>query len=183
MADIFISHSGADNDLADQIKTWLERDRASWSVFFDKHPKDGILAGQGWQDRLRSELQSCRLVLAIITPDWLASRWCFTEAVTATFRGKDFVGVLPGPLPDSALELAPYGITVNAVCPGLVKTAILDDFTEEKIEQLRQGTPLKRAGKPEEIGRTCVFLASDDGAWITGIALPVDGGWLARVHT
>ena len=84
---------------------------------------------------------------------------------------------------DSALELAPYGITVNAVCPGLVKTAMLDDFTEEKIEQLRQGTPLKRAGKPEEIGRTCVFLASDDGAWITGIALPVDGGWLARVHT
>ena len=83
---------------------------------------------------------------------------------------------------DSALELAPYGITVNAVCPGFVKTAMLDDFTEEKIEQLRQGTPLKRAGKPEEIGRTCVFLASDDGAWITGIALPVDGGWLARVH-
>ena len=84
---------------------------------------------------------------------------------------------------DSALELAPYGITVNAVCPGFVKTAMHDDFTEEKIEQLRQGTPLKRAGKPEEIGRTCVFLASDDGAWITGIALPVDGGWLARVHT
>ena len=84
---------------------------------------------------------------------------------------------------DSALELAPYGITVNAVCPGFVKTAMHDDFTEEKIEHLRQGTPLKRAGKPEEIGRTCVFLASDDGAWITGIALPVDGGWLARVHT
>ncbi len=107
MADIFLSHSGADSDAADQINSWLERDRESWSVFLDKHPRDGILAGQGWQDRLRNELQSCRVVLAIITPDWLASRWCFTEAVTATFRGKDFVGVLPGDLPDGALDVAP----------------------------------------------------------------------------
>ncbi len=84
---------------------------------------------------------------------------------------------------DSALELAPDGITVNAVCPGFVQTSMHDTFTEEKEEQLRQGTPLKRAGTPAEIGRACVFLASDDAAWITGIALPVDGGWLAQVHT
>ena len=107
MADIFLSHSSADNDAADTIKAWLNRDRASWSVFLDKNPRDGIRAGQGWQDRLRSELQSCRLVLAIITKDWLASRWCFTEAVTANFRGKDFVGVLPAALPDGALDIAP----------------------------------------------------------------------------
>jgi len=84
---------------------------------------------------------------------------------------------------DSALELAPDGITVNAVCPGFVQTSMHDTFTEEKEEQLRQETPLQRAGTPAEIGRACVFLASDDAAWITGIALPVDGGWLARVHT
>lgn len=107
MADIFLSHSTADNSTAEQIKSWLERDRPSWSVFLDKHHQDGIIAGQGWQDRLRSELQSCRLVLAIITPDWLASRWCFTEAVTATFRGKDFIGILPSDLPDGALDVAP----------------------------------------------------------------------------
>ena len=107
MADIVLSHSSADNDAADRIKSWLERDRKSWSVFLDKHPRDGILAGQSWQDRLRSELQSCRVVLAIITPDWLASRWCFTEAVVATFRGKDFLGVLPADLPTEALVTAP----------------------------------------------------------------------------
>ena len=67
MADIFLSHSSADNAAADQIKNWLERDRPTWSVFLDKHPRDGILAGQGWQDRLRAELQSCRLVVAIIS--------------------------------------------------------------------------------------------------------------------
>ncbi len=107
MADIFLSHSSADNDAADTISAWLKRDRESWSVFLDKNPRDGIRAGQGWQDRLRSELQSCRLVLAVITQDWLASRWCFTEAITANFRGKDFVGVLPAVLPNGALDIAP----------------------------------------------------------------------------
>jgi hypothetical protein len=107
MADIFLSHSSADKDIADKIKSWLEHDRDCWSVFLDKDRLDGILSGQRWQDRLRNELQSCRLVLAVITPDWLASRWCFTEAVTATFHGKDFIGVLPKDLPDNAFDSAP----------------------------------------------------------------------------
>lgn len=107
MADIFLSHSSEDNDAARTIRERLSRDRKSWSVFLDLHRQGGIQAGQDWQDRLRRELQSCRLVLAIITPSWLASRWCFTEAVTANFRGKDFVAVLPRPLPDGALDVAP----------------------------------------------------------------------------
>ncbi len=107
MADIFLSHSSADHDAADRIRSWLKRDRESWSVFLDQHARDGIRAGQSWQDRLHGELQSCRLVLAIITPDWLASRWCFAEAVTATFRGKGFVGIVPGDLPAGALDAAP----------------------------------------------------------------------------
>ena len=107
MADIFLSHSSADRDAAVRIKSWLERDRNSWSVFLDIQPMGGIEAGQGWQDRLRAELQRCRVVLAVITPDWLASRWCFTEAVTATFQGKDFFGVVPGDLADDQLTVAP----------------------------------------------------------------------------
>lgn len=56
---------------------------------------------------MRVELQSCRLIVAIISEDWLASRWCFTEAVTATFRGKDFVAVVPSSVPDESFEVAP----------------------------------------------------------------------------
>lgn len=107
MADIFLSHSSANNDVASLIKERLAQERDGWSVFLDMHPQDGITAGQVWQDRLGSELQSCRLVLAIITLDWLASRWCFTEAVTATFHGKDFVSVVPADLPENALDTAP----------------------------------------------------------------------------
>ena len=107
MADIFLSHSSTDHDAASMIKSWIERDRKSWSVFLSKDKKYGIIAGQNWQDRLRAELQGCRLVLAIITVDWLASHWCFAEAVTATFRGKDFIGVLPYDLSESDLKKAP----------------------------------------------------------------------------
>jgi WD40 repeat protein len=107
MADIFLSHASADANAADKIKRWLTRDRSTWSVFLDQHARDGILAGQSWQDRLRGELESCRVVLAIITPNWLASRWCFTEAVTSTFRGKDFFGIVPMDLPGEILSAAP----------------------------------------------------------------------------
>ena len=82
---------------------------------------------------------------------------------------------------DTALELAPDGVTVNAICPGYVETPIQDYLTQEQIEESRRRTPLPRFGKPRDIGQACVFLASDDASWITGAALPVDGGWSASV--
>ena len=80
---------------------------------------------------------------------------------------------------DTAVEVADRGITVNAICPGYIETPIQDYLTEEQIAFARQHTPLPRFGKPRDIGRACVFLASDDAEWITGAVLPVDGGWLA----
>jgi len=81
---------------------------------------------------------------------------------------------------DTAVEVADRSITVNAVCPGYIETAIQDYQTPEQIEAARQITPLPRLGRPEDIGHACTFLASDEAAWITGAALPVDGGYLAR---
>ena len=82
---------------------------------------------------------------------------------------------------DTAVELAGRGITANAICPGYIETAIQDYLTPEQIEASRKATPLPRLGRPRDIGRACVFFASDDAEWITGAALPVDGGWLAPV--
>src|SRR6516162_4880595 len=90
MADIFISHSGEDSEVAARIGERIRRERPSWSLFYDK---DNIRAGQRWQERLREELTSCRVVLALLSRNWLGSPWCFTEAVTASFRGKDVVGI------------------------------------------------------------------------------------------
>ena len=82
---------------------------------------------------------------------------------------------------DTAVEVAADGITANAICPGYIETAIQDYLTPEQIESARQHTPLPRLGTPKDIGRACVFLASDDASWITGASLPVDGGWLAPI--
>ena len=82
---------------------------------------------------------------------------------------------------DSAIELDSENFTVNAICPGYIETPIQDYLTEEQIETSRHRTPLPRLGLPSDIGRVAVFCASDDAEWITGTALPVDGGWLAPI--
>ena len=82
---------------------------------------------------------------------------------------------------DTALELAPFGATVNAICPGYIETPIQDYLTPQDIADSRAKTPLPRLGLPEDIGKAAVFFASDDAAWITGTALPVDGGWMASI--
>ncbi len=83
---------------------------------------------------------------------------------------------------DMALELATDSVTVNAICPGYIETPIQDYLTTEEIELACKRTPLPRFGTSRDIGLACLFLASDDAAWITGVALPVDGGWLLPLN-
>ena len=82
---------------------------------------------------------------------------------------------------DTAVEVASKSITVNTICPGYIETPIQDYLTVEQIDTARNRTPLPRLGQPRDIGRACVFFASEDAEWITGTALPVDGGWLAPI--
>jgi NAD(P)-dependent dehydrogenase (short-subunit alcohol dehydrogenase family) len=82
---------------------------------------------------------------------------------------------------DQALELGRSGITVNAICPGYIETAIQDYLTPEQIQTCRERTPLPRLGRPSDIANAVVFLASDDAEWITGTSLTVDGGFTAPV--
>lgn len=82
---------------------------------------------------------------------------------------------------DTALEIGRFGITVNAICPGYIETAIQDYLTPEQIEEALAKTALPRFGLPRDIGRAAVFLASDDAEWVTGASLLVDGGFAAGV--
>lgn len=81
-----------------------------------------------------------------------------------------------------ALSFAPFGVRVNAVCPGYVDTPLIEGITANEAGRrfLESLHPMKRLGRPEEIAAAVSFLASADASFITGVALPVDGGYTAR---
>jgi WD40 repeat protein len=87
MSAIFISHSSADQQDAAQMKAWLETQGHS-SLFLDFDPATGIQAGANWEQTLYRKLRQCQAVIALLSPGWLASRWCFAELVQARERGK-----------------------------------------------------------------------------------------------
>jgi NAD(P)-dependent dehydrogenase (short-subunit alcohol dehydrogenase family) len=86
-----------------------------------------------------------------------------------------------------AQSAGPFGIRVNAIAPGWIVTPLLarslncDIGRAERVAELSQ--PLRRFGRPEDVAAAAVYLASDESAFVTGICLPVDGGWLAQVIT
>lgn len=82
----------------------------------------------------------------------------------------------------AAVEFAKKGIRVNAVCPGGIRTEMLERALNEKPwveKQLLKLQPIGRLGDPAEVGKVVVFLCSDDASFVTGHAMPVDGGCVA----
>nr|WP_232544054.1 SDR family oxidoreductase [Streptomyces buecherae] len=76
----------------------------------------------------------------------------------------------------AALELAPHGITVNAVLPGNVRTDGLAGLGPDYLRRMTDSTPLGRLGETADIAHAVLFLASDEAAFVTGQTLTVDGG-------
>jgi NAD(P)-dependent dehydrogenase (short-subunit alcohol dehydrogenase family) len=83
----------------------------------------------------------------------------------------------------AALEYAGRNIRVNAVCPGFIDTPMLDRVTDASVkirDSLIAAVPMKRVAKASEIGDTVAWLLSAHSTYVTGVALPVDGGWVAQ---
>jgi NAD(P)-dependent dehydrogenase (short-subunit alcohol dehydrogenase family) len=83
----------------------------------------------------------------------------------------------------AAVELGKDRIRVNCICPGGIVTPITGDLASEREQALAQSQPIRRAGQPDDIAAMALFLASDESEWVTGTAMLVDGGFMARAHT
>ncbi|MCW3816446.1 glucose 1-dehydrogenase [Micromonospora sp. DR5-3] len=82
-----------------------------------------------------------------------------------------------------ALQYAPLGVRVNAVCPGTIATPMVDRMTangELDLDDTLAATPMRRLGRPEEIADAVLWLCSPASSYVTGVALPVDGGYTAQ---
>lgn len=88
-------------------------------------------------------------------------------------------GAVNGLVKGMALDLAPKGIRVNCVNPGMIHTAILDEgaISQEQLDEDKKRYPLKRYGRPEEVAHAVIYLLSDASGWVTGTNLKIDGGY------
>jgi NAD(P)-dependent dehydrogenase (short-subunit alcohol dehydrogenase family) len=81
-----------------------------------------------------------------------------------------------------AVQYGPSGVRCNTVVPGTIRTPIWEKrlaVEPDRLDKVARWYPLGRVGRPEDVANAVLFLASDQAAWITGVALPVDGGLLA----
>jgi NAD(P)-dependent dehydrogenase (short-subunit alcohol dehydrogenase family) len=155
-----------------RIERFLELDAAAWAEVLDTNLRGVFLTGQAVARRL----VDARLPGAIVNLASTAALVSDASEPSAHYNASK-AGVV-ALTRQMAVELAPDGIRVNCVCPGVVDTPMLrlmDDPAAGK-RYLREAVPLGRMATPDEIARVIAFLASDDASYITGAAVPVDGG-------
>lgn len=76
-----------------------------------------------------------------------------------------------------AKEVAPSGVTVNCICPGVIHTDMLGDFSQQTLQELASDTPLGRLGTPEDVAAAILWLCEQNAGFITGQVIGVDGGF------
>lgn len=107
----------------------------------------------------------------------IASMWGETGASCEVHYSAAKAGVI-GLTKALAKEVGVSGIRVNAVSPGVIKTDMLNAFSESDLDELKKETPLNRLGTPEDVANAVEFLISDKASFITGQVLSVNGGFV-----
>ena len=132
---------------------------------------------------VRSVFLCCRAVYdTMVSHKWgriinVSSMWGVCGASCEVLYSASKAAVI-GLTKGLALELAPSGITVNAIAPGVIKTDMLGCYDEETLDELAEQTPVGRLGTPEDIASVVAFLSSDEAGFITGQVIGANGGYI-----
>jgi 3-oxoacyl-[acyl-carrier protein] reductase len=166
--DIVVNNAGWTH----RNRPMLEVDEASFDKIFAVNVKSIYLMAQAVLPLMRA--QKSGVILNIGSTAGLRPR----PGLTWYNASKGAVNLLSKSM---AVELAPDGIRVNAICPVMGETGMLEAFmgmpdTPENRAKFIATIPLGRLSRPDDIARAAVFLASDDAGFITGVEFPVDGG-------
>lgn len=150
-------------------KPFMELEDAEWRRMLDVN-----LTGtfQCMQEAARPMVQAGRGSMVLTT----STNAFWVESATAHYSASK--GGLLALMRTAALDLAPYGIRVNAVAPGIVKTRLSQFLTDDPVEgpTYLKRVPLRRFARPADIAEAVLFLASDAASYITGEQVVVDGG-------
>jgi meso-butanediol dehydrogenase / (S,S)-butanediol dehydrogenase / diacetyl reductase len=158
------------------------------------------LSEADWDAMMAVNAKGTFLVMRAVLPAMIARRSgsIVNIASVAGIEGAELLShysaskfAVVGLTQSAAKEVAPFGVRVNAVCPGLIHTAMQDrevgweaELSGQTPEQIRQGyvdmTPLARLGRPADVARLVSFLAGDNSDFITGQSIHVDGGLRMR---
>jgi 2-hydroxycyclohexanecarboxyl-CoA dehydrogenase len=143
-----------------------------------------------WQRMIAVNLTGTFHCIQVAVPDMVAAKWgrvvtiSSSSAQSGAKRMAHYVaskGGVIGLTKAVALDLAPHGITVNTIPPGVIETPMMHRSRDKgdlpAFEAIAARAPLGRIGTAEDIAAACEFLCSDDAGYITGQAINVNGGW------
>nr|WP_090338830.1 SDR family NAD(P)-dependent oxidoreductase [Mycolicibacterium malmesburyense]CRL66836.1 short-chain dehydrogenase/reductase SDR [Mycolicibacterium malmesburyense] len=148
------------------------------------------ITDEQWDRVMAVNLRGPFICTQVVLPDMLEAQWgrivniSSSSAQGGQSRMAAYVSSKSGVIgftKSLALELGPKGITVNTIPPGMVVTPMLEKAIEEgrftaSLEHFAKITPVRRAGRPEDIANAAIFLCQDESDYITGQVIPVNGG-------
>lgn len=186
---------------AAEVEAMVQKAIATYGRLDCAHNNAGIEGATG-KTADYSEEEWTRVITVNLTGVWLCMKYEIPQmlkqgggAIVNTASDAGLLGVpqmpayvaskhgVVGLTKTAALEYAKAGIRVNAVCPGVIKTPMVDRITGQRpgrAERMTAAEPIGRMGKPEEIAEAVVWLCSDAASFVTGLPMAVDGGVAAQ---